>query len=269
MDQEGLLDNPPSEDIIPPHPADTLVKGQIEPPQPPPPDANISAFPLRQVQREDTGAKEMLAREDNMKFSPSMKFERRKPESRTEGTAQHRAEMAQISKAPPPDAKDRHYISTDSTCDEEEDSDCSLQRPKSPSDGEVINTIELIALSQALTLRPPGAPRSFNAGSFVDSHAGPPMAHRLRALENGASPSYPAAMPIPVPNPQRNIHLSTSPLPNVPLQDRLSASPRPGTTQLAPDDKGNAIKPDALWTKIDRRLVSPEVLAQDGRRYEA
>jgi hypothetical protein len=268
MDQEGLLDNPPSEDIIPPHPNSPPANRQIELPKPPPPEANPAFFPL-QVQRDDAGTKEMLAREDNMKFPPSMKSERRKPESRTEGVVQTRTEMTQISKASSPDIKNRYYISTDGTSDDEEDSDCSLGRPKSPSDGEVINTIELIALSQALTIRPPGAPGSFNAGSFVDNHGWQSMAHRPKALENKAPPSHPGSMPIPVPNSQQNLHLSTSPLPNAPLQDRLSTSPRPGTTPLAPDDKGNPIKPEALWTKIDRRLVSPEVLAQDGRRYEA
>ena len=269
MDQEGLLDNPPSEDIIPPHPAGQPTNRWPEAAQLPLPEARPASFPLQQIQREDTGTKEMLAREDNMKFPPSMKFERRKPESRTEGTAQPRAEITQITKAPPSDAKDRFYVNTDGTSDEADDSDCSLGRPKSPTDGEVINTVELIALSQALTIRPPGAPGSFNAGSIMDNPAGPPIVHRPRMLENGAVHSHPGAMPIPAPNPQPNIYLSTSPLPNAPLQDRLSTSPRPGATQLAPDEKGNAIKPDALWTKIDRRLVSPEVLAQDGRRYEA
>jgi hypothetical protein len=43
----------------------------------------------------------------------------------------------------------------------------------------------------------------------------------------------------------------------------------PDALHLAPDEKGNEIPPDAKWTKINRRLVSPEVLNQDGRRYEA
>jgi hypothetical protein len=266
MDQEGLLDNPPSKDIIP-HPAGPPASRQTEPPQPLPPEPNPTFFPLQQVQRDEAGTKEMLAREDNMKFPPSMKFERRKPESRTEGVAQPRSKMTQISKVPPLGTNVHHYIY--GTSDDEEDSDCSLDRPKSPSDGEVINTTELIALGHALTIRPLEAPGSFNAGSFVDNHGGQSMAHRPRMLENGTPPSHPGAMPIPVPNPQRNLHLSTSPLPNAPLQDRLSTSPRPGIMPLAPDDKGNPIKPEALWTKIDRRLVSPEVLAQDGRRYEA
>ncbi|KAH7416641.1 hypothetical protein BKA64DRAFT_636042 [Cadophora sp. MPI-SDFR-AT-0126] len=38
---------------------------------------------------------------------------------------------------------------------------------------------------------------------------------------------------------------------------------------LAPDEFGNRIPEDAKWTKINRRLVSPEVLEQDHKRYEA
>ncbi|KAF3065151.1 hypothetical protein GL218_01782 [Daldinia childiae] len=39
--------------------------------------------------------------------------------------------------------------------------------------------------------------------------------------------------------------------------------------RLAPDSKGHEIPLDAKWTQISRRLVSPEVLAGAGVRYEA
>ncbi|KAN0098332.1 hypothetical protein V8E51_013995 [Hyaloscypha variabilis] len=39
--------------------------------------------------------------------------------------------------------------------------------------------------------------------------------------------------------------------------------------RLAPDEHGNDIPDDAKWTKISRRIVSPEILDQDHRRYEA
>ncbi|KAI1642474.1 uncharacterized protein F4817DRAFT_293616 [Daldinia loculata] len=39
--------------------------------------------------------------------------------------------------------------------------------------------------------------------------------------------------------------------------------------RLAPDSKGREIPLDAKWTRISRRLVSPEVLAGAGVRYEA
>ena len=37
---------------------------------------------------DDSGVKEMVIREDNMKFSPSMKLERPKPETRRDGVSQ-------------------------------------------------------------------------------------------------------------------------------------------------------------------------------------
>jgi hypothetical protein len=39
--------------------------------------------------------------------------------------------------------------------------------------------------------------------------------------------------------------------------------------RLAPDGHGNDIPPDAMWTCIERTLVSPEVLEEAGVRYEA
>lgn len=84
------------------------------------------------------------------------------------------------------------------------------------------------------------------------------MAYRLKKqVQFGHSPSRPEAIPIP-----------TS-APNVNPNERLGASSRPEPVRLAPDAQGNDIPPDAKWTKIDRRLVSPEVLDQDRRRYEA
>ncbi|PFH61970.1 hypothetical protein XA68_15632 [Ophiocordyceps unilateralis] len=38
---------------------------------------------------------------------------------------------------------------------------------------------------------------------------------------------------------------------------------------LEPDSSGNEIGPNATWTRIDRRLVSAQVLGQAGMRYEA
>jgi hypothetical protein len=38
--------------------------------------------------------------------------------------------------------------------------------------------------------------------------------------------------------------------------------------RTAPDQYGNEVSINAKWTKISRNLVSPEVLEQDGKRYE-
>lgn len=65
------------------------------------------------------------------------------------------------------------------------------------------------------------------------------------------------AIPIPLSSNPRN------------LIDSLGTGPLPNHAKLAPDEHGNEIPADAKWTRINRRLVSPEVLSQDGRRYEA
>ncbi|KAG5981905.1 hypothetical protein E4U55_002546 [Claviceps digitariae] len=48
----------------------------------------------------------------------------------------------------------------------------------------------------------------------------------------------------------------------------VSSSPRTAA-RLAPDRYGKSIPMDALWTKVKRSLVSPEVLERAGVRYEA
>lgn len=224
--------------------------------------------------RHDSGAKEMLAREDNMKFPPSMKLERRKPESKLDGMSPGQmaafmsggngGQIATVASptiasptvasptvasptfTSPPVQAVQHpsYIPVDGPSGEEEGSDSSLERPKSPTSGEFINTNQLIALSQALMRVPPGGPVGFASGA-VDGNIPRPGAQRPAWIE---SSSQPGALPAPL-NTQFN--------------------GRPGRVYLAPDEKGNEIRPDAMWTKIDRRLVSPEVLNQDGRRYEA
>lgn len=45
--------------------------------------------------------------------------------------------------------------------------------------------------------------------------------------------------------------------------------PPPQHFRLAPDSQGKEIPPDAQWTRINRDLVSPEVLLRAGVRYEA
>lgn len=56
-------------------------------------------------------------------------------------------------------------------------------------------------------------------------------------------------------------------------RDTISESEPPinerSQSRLAPDQYGNEIPADAKWTKVARRLISPEVLEQDRRRYEA
>jgi len=157
------------------------------------------------------------------------------------------------------DEKEDYYLNTDGSSDEESTSDNeSIKRTKSPSAGQIIRTSDLIAQNQALTVRAPGSVTSFKSsqGSFIDDEVLRSMAQRPKKqaefqAEFGASPSRPAAMPITTAN------------------DRLGTSPRLEPIRLKPDAQGNEILADAKWTKINRRLVSPEVLEQDRMRYEA
>ncbi|KAF4589270.1 Nipped-B-like protein B [Ophiocordyceps camponoti-floridani] len=52
-------------------------------------------------------------------------------------------------------------------------------------------------------------------------------------------------------------------------QQSQSDDPLYNTTRLQPDSSGHEISPEATWTRIDRRLVSAQVLEQAGLRYEA
>ena len=154
------------------------------------------------------------------------------------------------------DEKQDYYLNTDGSSDEESEIEAELTtRSKPPSAGQIIRTSDLIAQGQALMIRPPGSPMSFKSsrGSFIDDDVVPrSMAYRSkRQQEFSASPSQAGDIPIHNAN------------------DRLGTSPRPEAIRLAPDSQGNEIPSDAKWTKINRHLVSPEVLDQDRRRYEA
>lgn len=105
-------------------------------------------------------------------------------------------------------------------------------------------------MSQALQIRPSGSPASFRS-SFGDDDVTRSIAHRPKKPLEYGSTSQPGAIPIPGRN------------------DRLGTSPRLEPIRLAPDSQGKEIPPDAKWTRISRHLVSPEVVAHDGRRYEA
>lgn len=224
MDQDGLLDNPKEPMTISSPLTSRGVKPQSD-------STNQLLSPESQQGFSDgSGAKELLAREDNMKFPPSMKLERRMPEQRTKGISHLSPSVPPNvervdKKSPPfvqsPHEKDHYYLNTDGSSEEDFDSDDFQGQPKSPTNGVIIHTSELIALIQTPPLTPPGTSNDLGAG---------------REMRPG--PASPTGSQQPIAN-------------------------------LAPDERGNEIKPDALWTKIDRRLVSSEVLNQDGRRYEA
>lgn len=151
--------------------------------------------------------------------------------------------------------KDFHYLNTESSSNEESDRE-ARRRSEALQLVRVINTTELIAHSQALQLHP-HSPSSFRSTQdyFGEDSKSLPFQPK-KQLEYGTSPIQPGAIPIPQTNPRTS-------------NSSFGTSPRPSSTRLEPDEHGNEIPSDAKWTKINRRLVSPEVLDQDRRRYEA
>jgi len=135
-------------------------------------------------------------------------------------------------------------------------------KSKAPQMGVVILTSDLFKMSVGPKNLFPGSPNSFR--SSIGSISLHPEDEAMRSIairpqsngaEFGSSPGRAGAITIPSKNPRHS-------------SDSFGTSPRE-PNRLAPDEHGNEIPPDARWTRINRRLVSPEVLDQDHRRYEA
>ena len=168
------------------------------------------------------------------------------------------------------DEKEVQYYNTDGSSDEDSESErsakgrhMSLVRSKAPPMGVVVLTSDLFKSfnsNQGLKLTLPGSSTGFrsNQSSFGEEDSMRSIAIRPKSpAEFGSSPSRSGAIiSIPAASPRTS-------------SEGFGTSPRPETIRLAPDEYGNEIPPDAHWTKINRRLVSPEVLDQDHRRYEA
>ncbi|KAB8300484.1 hypothetical protein EYC80_000650 [Monilinia laxa] len=183
----------------------------------------------------DTGddfnkAKEIIQQEDNMKFPPSMKnFTERKWEKDTSGS---------------------------------ESSDTSSKHRRiSSSNSSIIQTSELLPFSATPQLLPPSSPSSHH--SYPDESIRPVALRPKQSSDQGSSPRT-SGVRFDLPVRQTSSKISSP---------ATGTSPRPDATmplkRLAPDLYGNEISPDAKWTKVKRSLISPEVLNQDGRRYEA
>ncbi|KAI1277689.1 hypothetical protein F5Y07DRAFT_82830 [Xylaria sp. FL0933] len=65
------------------------------------------------------------------------------------------------------------------------------------------------------------------------------------------------------------VNSNTVSAPSLIPKDATVPSTNQRVTRLGPDSQGREIQPDAKWTRIRRSLVSPEVLAREGLRYEA
>lgn len=272
IDQKGLLDETPPQPVAPPQQPGVSPQHWLDNVRSPPPsEAPPPSFESLNTPTDDGSAKEMVVREENMKFPPSMKFERRRPETR-HSDLQRELENLSLSRdtslamtprttpavprlltSDEKDEKDIQYFNTDGSSDSDSDSSDSLKRRKSLATGLVIRTSDLFKSNgQGPKLLLPASPTSFRSsqGSFGEDGA------RSKSVsQNGTSPSR-GGIPIP------SMNARTS-------SEGFGTSPRAEHMRLEPDEHGNEILPDAKWTRINRRLVSPAILDQDHRRYEA
>ena len=94
IDQEGLLIEVPIDPKVPPPPVGQNTERWLESVQNAPSAPSVSSEDVQpsldslNTGTDDSGAKEMVFREDNMKFPQSMKMERPKPETRRDGISQ-------------------------------------------------------------------------------------------------------------------------------------------------------------------------------------
>jgi hypothetical protein len=88
------LNEVPTDPKLPPPSVGENTERWLEAVQAPPSAPSVSSedvppsFESLRTVTDDSGAKEMVIREDNMKFPQSMKLERPKPESRRDGASQ-------------------------------------------------------------------------------------------------------------------------------------------------------------------------------------
>ncbi|KAH8668135.1 hypothetical protein BGZ60DRAFT_44234 [Tricladium varicosporioides] len=210
----------------------------------------------------------MVFREDNMKFPPLMKLERMKPDvsvlrtSQSPGarspsweTSQNKPSSLETFSLPPQLTVSADKHRSDSARDSS-DSDSKDQT------GVIIRTTDLLSMSQALQICPQVSPKSFDSYSsaFEDSYGQVSSGFPGESHDITVFPLLPGAIPIPTSAFRASADRST---------EFYNQPQVPHSIRLAPDSNGKEIPSDAKWTKITRRLVTPEVFHQDGRRYEA
>jgi hypothetical protein len=199
------------------------------------------SFGAMSIGSDGSGAKQLSPTENNAKYLASMKSSQGQSDvsSRYLSPIEEQPRRNSDGNRPRtmprlgvPGGSDLAMYHTDSSSDE--DIDRSLVRANSSSNALVIRTSDLFATNS-----------NGNGNSRGDDTL-TPKASDLQ-VEYGSSPNWRDTISVPESRPR-------------------SARPE---AKLAPDQYGNDIPGDAKWTKITRRLISPEVLDQDRRRYEA
>lgn len=224
-----------------------------------PSDGVPPSFSSLNLGSDESGPKALATKEDNMKYPTSMKSTPRSPESRAVQPQQpyfapredqiRRSSEGSRQLAVPrlitSDGREPVVHHPDSSSDEDDDHAHSSLRP--PEKGLIIRTSDLVDSSKALML----SPSESNYDKPWDGSFGPDSTPRtiMPEVEYGTSPNW------------------RDQVPDTLLQNMRTSNNH--NVKLAPDQYGREIPPDAKWTKVNRRLVSTEVLDQDGRRYEA
>ncbi|KAF5879089.1 uncharacterized protein Bfra_006293 [Botrytis fragariae] len=261
------------------------------------------------IGRNDPGAKEMIQREDNIKFPPAMKFQRPKPESLVDSypypgqnisSAPHR----QLSPPLTPKISTTDLDISKSQCAKDisgsklnsEDNTSSTHQtisryPVNPNNDNtsIIQTSDLLLLPCFATsnpqLLPPSSPGSWNSNLNSYSYPDEPpnkniqspqlktMTLRPKHSSDPVQKSSPRTSGVRFDLPDANQSSKTH-TPSSGNNPHDSTIPIPIPTsilksKIAPDSSGHEIPQDAKWTKVKRSLISPEVLMKDGRRFEA
>lgn len=258
IDQKGQLDEPRTPPAVDAEHWVNLVHSSTFKDIPP-------SFSSLGAGTDDGSVKEMMVREENLKFPQSIKLERSQLETRRQGTdlnavlpseSSSRAVKVAAPKVPlnisvapkivTSGEKEVFWHNTDGSSDDESEDETSS----------IIRTTDLRALTQAIQLRVPGSPSSFRSSvGSIGSDASHSMGLRPNQPQHmSSSPARLGAIPIPS---------------NANPRSSASSFGTSSTFKLAPDGHGNEIPADAKWTKIDRKQVSPEVLTQYRLRYEA
>lgn len=256
----------------------------------PPPVAIPSSY---QSRGDNTSPKELLSPAmDNEKFAPGVKLARRRPDqSPVDITNEDARATGHYNPTSMPVQLSYERHSSDSTSDDIESNEqlalISTQDLMAIDcrDADMLaSRVGALHLSPALLPVPSSgvSPGTSPNGKYLPPtlmHCGssnqPPelnLSSSLAAQALGTSPRYQPSLATHSGSPASTLmtpppaysHTGPSSAPSA-----TSGFPSLRTSRLAPDSKGADIPLEAKWTRIKRSLVSPEVLAKAGMRYEA
>ncbi|CAD6440159.1 2791c622-aff8-4e39-aaf0-0d036e68079a [Sclerotinia trifoliorum] len=269
MEQDGLLAREPPTLQIPspmsPHPERWINSTHSK-------SSHAQPLSFDSIGRDDSGVKEMIQREENVRFPTSMKLERLKPEPHLDTWFEGQPERqpssirGQLSPSLTPKISAAQLIKPERQLDTSgsEYDTSSIHRHQTKSPPNIIQTsdLSLFPVIETPQLFPPPSPSTHHLQSHPNEatrsmalkpsrrsdRATSKRTRRVRFDLSDSQPSPKMNTPVTVTSPR---HDSTVPV-----------------ARLGPDSNGKEISPGAIWTRVKRSLISLEVLDQDGRRYE-